>query len=41
MQKQVVKWVVLGITLIVAFHAAKLLVFAVYRTPGLEIIRSS
>ncbi len=41
MQKRVVKWIVLGITLTMTFQAAKLLVFAVYRSPSLESIRSS
>lgn len=41
MQKRVVKWVVLGITLIMTFQAAKLLVFAVHRAPSLEMMRSS
>lgn len=41
MQKRVVKWIMLGIALIMTFQAAKLLVFAVYRAPNLEIIRSS
>ena len=40
MQKRIVKWIILGLVLIMTFQAAKLLVFAVYRTPGLEVLRS-
>jgi hypothetical protein len=34
-QQRIVKWIIFGITLILAFQAAKLLAFAVYRMPDL------